>query len=201
MGTEKWIDAAREPPITVQRLRLIEMLPPQTRRTSLNADDIFKMAQPFITALIGGGMTLLATFIAFRRTSKAAAEAERLKFSHESAREITTQLAAAAGIARQHGDPKSLDLTNEGRAQITDGIAAMAHHAGYIDDTILQASVDEATDFLRPPPRFEIYLARPVASIIADLKRWAGPMVQAHILDQPIPEEPDFLVLPEPKQA
>lgn len=159
----------------------------------MNADDIFEMIQPFIAALIGGGMTLLATFLTFKRTSKAAVQTERRKLSHDSAREITTQLALAAGIARQHREPESLDLTKEGQDKMADCLAAMTHHAGYIDDEILQASVDEAIDFLRPPPKFEIYLARPVPSIVAALQRWLGPMVQAHILDQAMPEEPDFL--------
>lgn len=159
----------------------------------MNADDIFKMVQPFIAALIGGGMTLLATFLTFRRTSKAALQSERRKLSHDSAREITTQLALAAGIARQHSDPESLDLTNEGQDKMADCLAVMTHHAGYIDDEILQASVEEAIEFLSPPPKFEIYLARPVPSIVAALQRWLGPMVQAHILDQPMAEEPGFV--------
>jgi hypothetical protein len=157
------------------------------------ADDIFKMIQPFIGALIGGGVTLAATQITFRNTNKSTIATERRKLSHDSAREITSQLAVAAGIARRHRERDSLDLTPEGQNELADCVTAMEHHARFLSDSVLQASVDEAVDFLRPPPEFELHLGRSVQGIIYDLQRWLVPMVQSHILGDAMPDEPAFL--------
>jgi hypothetical protein len=69
----------------------------------------------------------------------------------------------------------------------------MAHHARYIHDETLKASVNEAVGFLRPPPHFEEMLGKSVPGIVYDLESWLGPMVEAHILDQAMPQEPEFL--------
>ncbi|WP_454810603.1 hypothetical protein [Paenarthrobacter nitroguajacolicus] len=159
----------------------------------MNADDITKMLPPLIGALVGGGITLLATHITFKRTGKATIATERRKLSHDSAREITTQLAVATGIGRQHRKYDSLDLTKEGRDLLAECVAIMEHHTRYIDDEVLHASVDEAIEFLRPPPQFEDYLGKSVPVIIYDLQIWLGPMVQSHVRGEQMPEEPDFI--------
>ncbi|QNE14862.1 hypothetical protein [Pseudarthrobacter sp. NBSH8] len=155
--------------------------------------DILTSLQPFLGPIIGGGLALLGGFIQGKRTEKATRETERRKLSHDSAREITAQLATLSGVARKHRDHNSLDLTEQGQAELWDCCSAMAQHARYISDNGLQDAVVEAVSFLRPPPYFEEVLGKSVPGVVYDLEGWLGPMVQAHIMSQTMPQRPDFL--------
>lgn len=142
---------------------------------------------------MGGALALVGGYVQGKRTEKATRATEQRKLSRDSAREITAHMATLSGVARKHRDPNSLDLTEQGQTELWDCCSAMAHHARYISDDTLKASVEEAVGFLRPPPHFEEMLGRSVPGIVFDLEHWLGPMVQAHILNQPMPEEPTFL--------
>lgn len=162
--------------------------------------DPLTLIQPVIGPMIGGALTLVGGYVASKRTDKATRATERRKLSHDSAREITSQLAVAAVIGRRHRDHASLDLTRDGQHELAEVLSKMEHHARYIDSKPLQDAVTEAIGFLRPPPHFEAYLEKSVPGIIHDLSLWIGPMVQAHVLcdkpptqcDKPL-TEPAFL--------
>lgn len=162
--------------------------------------DPLTLIQPVIGPVIGGGLALVGGYVASKRTDRATRATERRKLSHDSAREITSQLAVAAVIGRRHRDHASLDLTQEGRDELAEVLSKMEHHVKYIDSQVLQDAVTEAIGFLRPPPDFEAYLEKSVPGIIHDLSLWIGPMVQAHVLcdkppsqcDKPL-TEPAFL--------
>lgn len=155
--------------------------------------DILTLLQPALGPALGGALALFGGYIQGKRTDKATKETERRKLSHDSAREITAQMATLSGVARRHRDHNSLDLTEQGQAELWDCCSVMSHHARYINDKALQDAVVEAVSFLRPPPYFEEIVGKSVPGIVFDLDRWLGPMVQAHIMNQAMPTEPDFL--------
>ncbi|MDQ0664695.1 hypothetical protein QFZ35_003193 [Arthrobacter ulcerisalmonis] len=155
--------------------------------------DILTTLQPAIGPVAGGALTLIGGYFASKRTDKAARATERRKLSHDSAREVVSQLGAASGIARRNRVSGSFQLTEAGNDQLMDCCSTMEHHARYIDDAKLQEAVTEAIGFLRPPPEFEEYLGKSVSRIVYDVQQWIPPMVQAHIMGKPMPDEPDFL--------
>lgn len=157
------------------------------------ADDIFKMIQPVIGPAVGGALALVGGAVQAKRTDKATKATERRKLSHDSAREVTSLLAIATGIGRRHHDHSAFDLTKAGRDELADCVSTMEHHSRYISDKQLQDAVVEAVSFLRPPPHFEEHLGKSVPVIIWNVQRWIGPMVQAHVLGETMPKEPDFL--------
>ncbi|KUM36485.1 hypothetical protein [Arthrobacter sp. EpRS71] len=163
--------------------------------------DPVTLIQPVIGPLIGGALTLFGGYVASKRTDKATRVTERRKLSHDSAREITSQLAVALVIGRRRRIHDSFDLTQEGQDELAEVLAKIEHHARYIDDAPLRDAVAEAVSFLRPPPDFEILLGKSVTGIIEDVNRWIGPLVRAHVLCDKLPTqcekppnaEPDFL--------
>lgn len=155
--------------------------------------DMVTFFQPALGAVIGGSMALLGGYFQAKRTDKSTRATELRKLSHDSAREITTQMARLSGIARRHRDGNSLDLTDEGQTELWDCCSAMENNARYITEKPLREAVNEAVSFLRPPPHFEELSGKSVPGIVHDLERWLGPMVQAHILSREKPGEPDFL--------
>lgn len=151
--------------------------------------DPLTLIQPAIGPMIGGALTLAGGYFASKRTDKATRVTERRKLSHDSSREITLQLATATAIARRHRDPGSLNLTTDGENELAEVVSKMEHHARYIDDKPLRDAVSEAIGFLQPPPDFEAYLGKSVPGIIHDLNVWLGPMVQAHVTCDKLPNE------------
>ncbi|AOY74463.1 hypothetical protein ARZXY2_4964 (plasmid) [Arthrobacter sp. ZXY-2] len=143
-------------------------------------------------------MALYGGYVASKRTDKLTRVTERRKLSHDSAREITSQLAVALVIGRRHRVHDSFDLTTEGQDELAEVLAKIEHHARYIDDGPLQDAVTEAVSFLRPPPDFEIFLGKSVTGIIEDINRWIGPLVRAHVLCDKLPKECEKLPQPDP---
>jgi len=155
--------------------------------------DILTFLQPAFGPALGGALALFGGYVQAKRTDKATRETERRKLSHDSAREITAQVATLSGVAHRHRDHDSLDLTEQGQAELWDCCSAMAHHARYINDKALKDAVVDAVSFLRPPPYFEEIMGKSVPGIVYEVERWLGPMVQAHIMNEAMPKEPDYV--------
>lgn len=155
--------------------------------------DLLEMFQPAIGTAVGGLLAIAGGYFQSRRTDRSTKEAERRKLSHDSARQITAELATLASVLPRHQEPRSFWLTNEGDAKLEESWAAIRNHALYLSDDALYDSVIEAGQFLFPPYPFPELLRRSLPQIAEDVEGWLAARMRAHIKGSPMPPEPEFL--------
>lgn len=155
--------------------------------------DFFEILQPAVGPAAGGLIALAAGYFQSRRANKTSIEAERRRISHDSAREITAELATLSTVLPQQIEGRWGELSIEGSNRVDAAWAVIRHHALYLSDPALQESVVEAGKYLLPPAPFPQFVGKIMPSIVRDIESWLGPRMQSHIQGKPMPPEPAFL--------
>lgn len=161
--------------------------------TSPPNDPVMDALIPFGSAFIGGFLALLGALLQGYLVERHAKKARRRELSVESARNVDIQLVKLQHLIRDQGYLDAHGFDQAAYEQIALITADMELHRRYIDDSDLQESIKEATEFLHPYGGFEDLTGDTPTGVVRNITRGLRPMIQSHVLDKEPPPEPSYV--------
>ena len=148
---------------------------------------------PLAATIIGGVLAFLGSLFQSKRAERQTKEARRRELSIESARNLDIQLLELEHVLHDYVDYQKRSLKTGAYEKIALICTALELHRRYIDDDQIQQAVSEAILFLNPNNMFDISPDESTATVTKKIIKWLRPMIQAHIIDETLPPEPEYI--------